>query len=154
MRAHARWWVIGFLLLAVVAIAPRAARAQDDRTETLRRATSNMLMGPLDVVLSPAVTVRALYDGSKASNESVPAMLATELFGGAGFYFPVTAAAGFFRTWSGVIEMPIGLVLLGTKSFTKWQPPALFTVGDEPAMVNHPDSAIPVKFGVQYLGGG
>jgi len=49
--------------------------------------------------------------------------VALELLGGAGWFFPITAATGVFRLWSGFAEMPVGLTLLVSKSFTDWEPP-------------------------------
>ena len=87
MRIRARWHAVGILLVALAA--PRVAHAGGGRTDTLRRAVANVLLAPLDVALSPVVTVQALYDNAKAANYS---------------------------------EMPVGLTLLVSKSFTDWQP--------------------------------
>jgi len=127
------------------------ACAADDRTETLRRAVGNVLQGPLDVALSPVVTAQTLYANAKAENYSLPATATLELLGGAGWFFPVTAATGVFRIWSGFAEIPVGLALLVSKSFTKWEPPALFDVADKPAMVSYPHAVIPIAFGLNYL---
>jgi len=117
----------------------------------LRRAVSNVLLGPLDVALSPAVTAQALYANAKAANYSAPATVALELLGGAGWFFPITAATGVFRLWSGFAEMPVGLTLLVSKSFTDWEPPPFFEVRGKPAMVSCPSAVIPIEFGVNYL---
>jgi len=153
MRVRPRWYVVGVLLIVVVARAPRLAHAEGDRTETLRRAVSNVLLGPLDVALSPVVTAQALSTSAEAAGYSWLGTGALELIAGPGWYFPVTATAGVFRVWSGLAEMPVGLALLVTKSVTNWQPPAFFDVHEEPAMVSQPDAVIPIKFGVNYLGG-
>src|SRR5439155_22722731 len=58
MRIRARWHAVGILLIALAA--PRMAHAGGARTDTLRRAVSNVLLGPFDVALSPAVTAQAL----------------------------------------------------------------------------------------------
>jgi len=129
------------------------AHAGGGRTDTLRRAVSNVLLGPFDVALSPAVTAQALYANAKAANYSAPATVALELLGGAGWFFPVTAATGVFRMWSGFAEMPVGLTLLVSKSFTDWQPPPFFDVHGKPAMVSYPRAVIPLEFGVNYLAG-
>ncbi len=116
MRIRARWHAVGILLVALAA--PRMAHAAGDRTDTLRRAVANVLLGPLDVALSPVVTVQALYDNAKAANYS---------------------------------EMPVGLTLLVSKSFTDWQPAPFFEVHGKPAMVSFPSAVIPIEFGVNYL---
>ena len=149
MRIRVRWRAVGMLLIALAA--PRMAHAGGARTDTLRRAVSNVLLGPFDVALSPAVTAQALYANAKAANYSLPATVALELLGGAGWFFPVTAATGVFRLWSGFAEMPVGLTLLVSKSFTDWQPPPFFDVHGKPAMVSYPSAVIPLEFGVNYL---
>ena len=149
MQIRARWHAVGILLVALAA--PRVAHAGGERTDTLRRAVANVLLGPLDVALSPAVTVQALYANAKAANYSAPATVALELLGGAGWFFPVTAATGVFRVWSGFAEMPVGLTLLVSKSFTDWQPAPFFEVRGKPAMVSCPSAVIPIEFGVNYL---
>jgi len=127
------------------------AHAAGDRTDTLRRAVANVLLAPLDVALSPVVTVQALYGNAKAANYSPPATVALELLGGGGWFFPLTAATGVFRLWSGFAEMPLGLALLVSKSFTDWQPAPFFEVHGKPAMVSFPSGVIPIEFGVNYL---
>ena len=150
MRIRARWHAVGILLVALAA--PRVAHAAGDRTDTLRRAVANVLLAPLDVALSPVVTVQALYDNAKAANYSPPATVALELLGGAGWFFPVTAATGVFRMWSGFAEVPVGLTLLVSKSFTSWEPAPFFEMRGKAAMVSYPSAVIPIEFGVNYLG--
>ena len=149
MQIRARWQAVGILLVALAA--PRVAHAGGERTDTLRRAVANVLLGPLDVALSPVVTAQALYANAKAANYSAPATVALELLGGAGWFFPITAATGVFRLWSGFAEMPVGLTLLVSKSFTDWEPPPFFEVRGKPALVSYPSAVIPIEFGVNYL---
>ena len=149
MQIRARWHAVGILLVALAA--PRVAHAGGERTDTSRRAVANVLLGPLDVALSPVVTAQALYANAKAANYSAPATVALELLGGAGWFFPITAATGVFRLWSGFAEMPVGLTLLVSKSFTDWAPPPFFEVRGKPAMVSCPSAVIPIEFGVNYL---
>jgi hypothetical protein len=130
------------------------AHAGGARTDTLRRAVANVLLGPFDVALSPAVTGQALYANAKAANYSLPATVALELLGGAGWFFPITAATGVFRVLSGFAEIPVGLTLLVSKSFTDWEPAPFFEVHGKPAMVSYPSAVIPIAFGVNYLAAG
>jgi len=95
MQIRARWHAVGILLVALAA--PPVAHAAGGRTDTLRRAVANVLLGPLDVALSPVVTIQALYANAKAANYSPPATVALELLGGGGWFFPLTAATGVFR---------------------------------------------------------
>src|SRR5206468_12625760 len=151
MRVRARWYVVGLLMVAVAAREPRPAYAEGDRTATLRRAVSNVLLGPLDVALSPVVTVQALDANARAAGYPWPATVALELLGGGGWFFPLTAVTGVFRMWSGFAELPVGLTLLVSKSFTSWEPPPFFETRGKPAMVSYPSAVIPIEFGVNYL---
>ena len=150
MQIRARWHAVGILLVALAA--PRVAHAGGGRTDTLRRAVANVLLGPLDVALSPVVTIQALYANAEAANYSPPATVALELLGGGGWFFPLTAATGVFRMWSGFAEMPVGLTLLVSKSFTSWEPAPFFEMRGKAAMVSYPSAVIPIEFGVNYLG--
>jgi hypothetical protein len=129
------------------------AHAAGDRTTTLRRAVGNVLLGPFDVALSPVVTAQGVYESSRAAGYSLPTTAAVELIGGAGWYLPVTAGTGIFRIMSGFGEIPVGLVLLVSKSFTKWEPDPFFEVAGKPALVSVPNAPIPIAFGVNYLAG-
>jgi hypothetical protein len=144
---------VGILLLTVAVCEPRAAGA-DGRAATLQRAVANTLMGPLDVALSPVVTAQTVYARSRAENYSWPGIVAMTLIGGPGFFFPTNAAAGAFRTWAGLFELPLGFGMLVARSFTDWEPPEIFELSEESALVDQPNAVLPIKFGVQYLGRG
>ncbi len=152
MRVRAGWHAIAILLFAVATLEPRVGHA-DDRTVTLRRAVGNVLLGPFDVALSPAVTAKGLYENATEANYSPGAIAALELLGGAGWYFPVTAGTSALRILAGFLEMPVGAILLVSKSFTAWEPDPFFQVVDKPAIVSFPNAPIPIVFGVNYLAG-
>jgi len=152
MRRRARWHAVGILAIAIVALATGPARA-GGRTDTLRRGVANVLLGPFDVALSPVVTAKGLYENASGAGYSVPATVALELIGGPGWFLPVTATTGIFRIMSGFGEIPLGLVLLVSKSFTSWEPDALFETAGKPALVSFPNAPIPIAFGVNYLAG-
>jgi hypothetical protein len=141
-------------VLAAALCGPPVARAQSGRAAILQRAVSNTLMGPLDVALSPVVTVQTLYARSRADDYSWPGTVAMTLLGGPGFFFPTNAAAGCFRIWAGLFELPLGVGMLVARSFTDWEPPEIFEISEAPALVDHPNAVLPIKFGVQYLGRG
>ena len=151
MRIRPRWLAVGILSVAVAASEPQVADAVGGRTDTLRRAVANVLLGPFDVALSPAVTVQALYENASAANYPPAAIAALELIGGGGWYFPVTATTGVMRMWSGFAEIPVGLTLLVSKSFTSWEPAPFFEANEKAAMVSYPNAPIPIVFGVNYL---
>jgi len=153
MRRRARPLAVGFLLLAIAVLAAGTARADGDRTTTLRRAVGNVLLGPFDVALSPVVTAQGLWENGRAAGYSVPGTAVLELIGGVGWFLPVTAGTGIFRIMSGFGEIPVGLALLVSKSFTKWEPDPFFEVAGKPALVSVPSAPIPIAFGINYLAG-
>src|SRR5437016_3408020 len=125
MRTRARWHAVGILAIAIVAVATGRARA-GGRTDTLRRGVANVLLGPFDVALSPVVTAKGLYENASAAGYSVPAIVVLELTGGPGWFLPITAGTSIFRIMSGLGEIPLGLVVLVSKSFSSWEPDPLF----------------------------
>jgi hypothetical protein len=152
MRRRARWHAVGILAIAIVTLATGPARAAG-RTDTLRRGVANVLLGPFDVALSPVVTAKGLYENASAAGYSLPEIAVLELIGGPGWFLPVTAGTGIFRIMSGFGEIPVGLVLLVSKSFTSWEPDPFFETAGKPALVSVPNAPIPIAFGVNYLAG-
>ncbi|HLY36881.1 MAG TPA: hypothetical protein VKU61_02525 [Candidatus Binatia bacterium] len=152
MRRRVRWHAVGLLAIALVVLATGRARAAG-RANTLRRGVTNVLLGPFDVALSPVVTAKGLYENASAAGYSLPETAVLELIGGPGWFLPVTAGTGIFRIMSGFAEIPVGLVLLVSKSFTSWEPDPFFETAGKPALVSFPNGPIPIAFGVNYLAG-
>jgi hypothetical protein len=152
MRTRAGWHAVGLLAIAIIALATGPACAAG-RADTLRRGVANVLLGPFDVALSPIVTARGLYENASAAGYSLPETVVLELIGGPGWFLPVTAGTGIFRIMSGFGEIPLGVVLLVSKSFTKWEPDPFFETAGKPALVSVPNAPIPIAFGVNYLAG-
>ena len=46
------------------------------------------------------------------------------------------------------------MMLLGTKSFTNWEPEPFFETGQNPTIVSEPGTVFDWNFGVQYIGEG
>ena len=152
MRVRRGRLAVAGLVAVLLSCAPGTAAAESDgRAATLQRAVGNMLLGPFDIALTPAVMARTLWVNGRAAGYG-PAGRATFGLLGTGWLLPLTAATGAFRTWSGLIELPIGLGLLATKSFIDWTPPPLFDVEREPAMIDYPNAVVPIKIGVDYIG--
>ena len=154
MRKPCTWVRSGLPVLAglvALMLGPATARAESaGRAATLQHAISSIVGGAGDVVLTPVVTARTLWGQGKAAGYEAPAMASLGLFGTA-WLAPLNLSAGLFRTWGGLIELPIGLGVLATKSFTDWQPPPLFDVERNPALVDYANPVVPLKFGVSYL---
>src|SRR5262245_48232829 len=139
------------LVAVVLALAPTMARAQTTtRAATLQRSLTNITQGPVDIMLTPATTVRTLWVNGKAAGYNVPENAALELFGSM-WMIPLNAAAGLFRIGAGVLEFPIGLGLLVSKSFTDKEPPSLYEIERTPALIEYKDDVWPAKLGPYYV---
>jgi len=139
------------LLVLTVVVAPLHARpALADRTSTLRRASENIVQGPLDMVLSPVVAGDTLVRNIDAADYNIGATSIVAFVGYPALLF-VTAWAAGFRMWSGLLEFPVGLGLLVSKSFSDWEPAPFFETEREPALVDAPNDIFGFKFGVYYV---
>jgi len=146
--------LVASVVTVLVTLGPETIRAESEgRAATLQRAAGNVLGGPFDVALTPVVAARALWANGKAAGYDAAGMISLGIIGSA-WMLPLNGVTGLFRIWSGLIELPIGLGLLASKSFTDWQPPALFDVEHDPAIVDYPNRVVPIKFGVSHLASG
>jgi len=139
-------------LLAASTMALAAEAATEDfaeRATTLKRATGNVIQGPMDMILTPQTVVRSVMYTAEtreynALETAAYAPLAVTWIGG------LNLVSSGYRLFAGLLEVPVGMVLLGTKSFTNWEPEPFFEPGNNPAIVDEGDW----RFGVQYIGEG
>jgi len=121
-----------------------------ERATTLKRAGGNVVQGPMDMILTPQTVVRSVAYTAE-TREYTPLQTA--------FYAPLAATwiggynlvASGYRLFAGLLEVPVGVMLLGTKSFTNWEPEPFFDTGNNPAIY---DDGGAWRFGVQYIGEG
>lgn len=139
MRRSAR--CVASLALAVLAAAPAAASP-----ETLKRASSNTLFGPLDVVLSPITAAHGLYLGLRDQDDS-PGVRIVWTLPGYVFNFGTQAGAGAMRILSGLLELVPGL---GLYFFEADLDPIFAPADRAEAWVDVDTRLLYVKFGLNY----
>jgi len=135
-------------LMTIISLRPAVAHAG---FEPLKRALENTTQGPLDVLLSPVVGIQTGFRNVAAEGHSTAGTIALGSIAAFGLTM-FDGAASFFRTLSGIVELPLGVGLLAATPFTDWQPPAFFDVEKPSALVNYPTPWFNVKFGVYHVG--
>ena len=132
--------------VAAFVFAFAAAGPASASPETLKRATSNVLFGPIDVVLSPFTAAHALYLGLRDQDDA-PSVRIIWTLPGYAWNFGVQAAAGSLRTLAGLIEFLPGVGLF----FFDADLNAIFAPVDRAdAWVDVETPPLYVKFGVNY----
>jgi hypothetical protein len=146
---------VALLASSTLAVAADTKGTEDleQRSTTLRRATGNVVQGPLDMALTPAVVVRSVkYTAETREYEwwqtAAYAPLAATWIGG------LNLVSGGYRMFAGLLEVPVGMVLLGSKSFTNWEPEPFFETHSNPAIEEYPGMVFDWRCGVQYIGEG
>jgi len=133
------------LALAVVATAPGSAQATG---ATLKRATSNILMAPFDIALSPIVAGKTIYTNMRDIDDST-AVRVFYAVPGYVFLTGVQAGAGTIRAITGILEFVPGLGLL---FFDTDLDPLYDPVERGEALVDYDTRFLNVKFGIDYTG--
>ena len=124
-----------------------------DGADTLVRASQNVVLGPVDFVLTPIVTMDSIKYTSDTREYT-----GMQTF----FYAPIAIiwigglnlAVSGIRSVAGLFELPVGLAVLGTKSFWDWEPEPFFDTSGNPAMFEEETDDLKWRFGVQYIGEG
>jgi len=133
------------LALALIATVPGTAQATG---ETLKRATSNMLMAPFDIALSPIVAAKTIYTNMHEIEDTVPVRV-TYALPGYVFLTGVQMGAGTIRAISGILEFLPGL---GLAFFDTDLDPLYDPVERGEALVDYDTRFLNVKFGIDYTG--
>lgn len=141
----ARRLAVGVLAVGLLAIAPGTAHATG---ETLKRATSNVLMGPFDIALSPIVAGKTIVTNMREIDDTT-AVRVTYALPGYVFLTGVQAGAGVIRIVAGILEFVPGLGLL---FFDTDLDPLYDPVERGEALVDYDTRFLNVKFGIDYTG--
>jgi len=130
--------------LSLLCVAPRPA---DAGYETLKRSLGNLLFAPFDLILAPVVAGKTVYTHLRDIEDTKAVRIAYTVPG----YFWITGvqlgAAGL-RAGVGCLELLPGIGLLafpGTEMSPLFDP-----VEKADALVDFPNPAVNVKFGVDY----
>jgi len=129
--------------LLMLGVASSAAQASP---YTLKRSVENMLMSPLDVVMSPIAAGKNVYVGLRDIDDSTAVRIFYPIPGFA-WNTMVQAGAGVLRGVTGVIELlpGIGLFFFEPDLQTLFAP-----AEDNDALVWWENGYFDVKFGVNY----
>jgi len=133
--------VLGLSLLCVV---PRPAHAG---YETLKRSLGNLFFAPLDLILAPVVAGKTVYTHLRDIEDTRGVRIAYAV---PGFFWitGVQLGAAGIRAATGCLELLPGIGLLafpGTEMAPLFDP---VEKGD--ALVDYPNPAVNVKFGIDY----
>jgi hypothetical protein len=136
----------GWLLaLALVAGAPGTAQATG---ATLKRATSNLLMAPFDMALSPIVAAKTIVTNMRTIDDSMPVRVVYAVPGYV-FLTGVQLGASTIRLISGIFEFIPGL---GLVFFDTDLDPLYAPAERGEALVDYDARFLNVKFGIDYTG--
>jgi hypothetical protein len=129
-----------------VAVGVRPACAQ---AKGVQRSVANILMAPLDLVVSPYTTWQTL-DQNLESVESTGGKVAAGIVG-----YPFTWALylvlGGFREAAGAAELPVSLALWPVNAFTPVELSPFFDASEAGALVDAKTSVMEFKFGGRWL---
>jgi hypothetical protein len=135
----------GAALLAGLGALLLAAPAQAS-PETLKRALGNILFAPLDVVLSPVVAAKTVYDGVRYIDDSLGVRLAYPV-PGVIWNTGIVAGIGVIREMTGLLELIPGLLLFFSEDDLD---PLLDPAESADALVEIENDLLPIRFGVLY----
>jgi hypothetical protein len=130
------------LLLVAGSAAPASASS-----ETLKRAVSNLLFGPLDFVLGPVVGTRTVYRNIQDIDDSLGVRIAY-VIPGVVWNSMMEMSGGVLRTFTGGVEFIPGLFLL---PFETDLDPLLAPIERSSALIDEETWLMPVKIGINYV---
>jgi hypothetical protein len=146
MHARRILLLAGVLGVLITTLGVRPASAQP---AMMKRGVENMLMAPLDAIVSPYTTWITL-DQNLESLESTGGKVATGIVGYPYTWFLYLVLAGF-REAAGIVELPIGLALWPVDAIKPIQLSPFFDSSEAPALGNAKTSVLDFKFGGRWL---
>jgi len=130
------------LLIAVSAASPAGASP-----ETLTRASTNILLSPIDFVLGPFVGARSVYYNLQDVDDTTGVRVAYAL-PGVVWNSAMCMGGGVLRLISGIIEFVPGLVLL---PFEADMDPIFAPVDKSDSLVWEDIGQVEIKAGINYV---
>lgn len=136
---------LAMLALAITFVFGAAGKASAD-PYTLKRSIENLSQFPLDLVLSPVVAGRTIYNNMNNIGDTTGVRI---FYPVPGFFWNtfVQGAASVLRGVTGVIEFVPGVVLLFSDAELD---PIFDPVEDQDALVDYETDFFWLKFGVTY----
>lgn len=114
---------------------------------TLKRGVTNLLFGPLDVILSPIVGPRSVYQNLQDIDDTTGVRI---FYAVPGVVWNTTfnACGGFVRTVTGIMEIPVGILLL---PFEADMDPIFAPPERASALIDEETHLAPIKIGINYM---
>jgi hypothetical protein len=139
-----RGFAVSLAALGLLLAAPPPASASP---ETLKRAVSNMLFGPLDVVFAPVVGSQTVYRNVQDIDDTMWVRV-FYLVPGVAWNTALEIGSGIIRCMTGGIELLPGIGLL---PFEADLDPLFAPPEKSDALVDRETPILHVKFGVNYV---
>ncbi len=135
-------------LCAGLALGASAAAPAHATPETLKRAVSNIVGAPFDVLLAPIVGTQIVVNNLQDIDDSLGVRIAYPL-PGVVWKTAETIGVGVIRCITGLIELVPGLILLFSDTDLD---PLLAPAEDADAMVDIETPVLYIRFGLYYTG--
>ncbi|MCG8591501.1 MAG: hypothetical protein MJE66_19575 [Proteobacteria bacterium] len=128
---------------ALLLLAPAAAQAG---TETLIRSVSNVVLGPVEVLMAPWLAGQNLYNNLNSIDDTTAVRV---VYAVPGYFWLTTVQGGasLLRTATGFIEFLPGLVVLPLDAELD---PLFDPVERGEAMIDIENDWVPIRLGINY----
>jgi hypothetical protein len=144
VRSARRGLVAAVALLALLTVAASPAAASP---ETIRRSVSNILFGPLDMVLAPIVGSRSVYNNLRDIDDTMGVRIFYAIPGVA-WNIAFNMGGGVVRLFTGLLEFVPGLILI---PFEADLDPLFAPPERADALIDEEYDLMSVKIGINYL---
>ena len=134
--------IVAALALLSASVAPAAAS-----TETIRRAVSNLLFGPMDFALSPITGTRSVYNNMHDIDDTMGVRIFFAVPGVA-WNIAFVAGGGIVRMFTGLLEIVPGVILI---PFEADMDPLFAPAEKADALIDEEYDLLPVKIGISYV---
>jgi hypothetical protein len=134
-------------LAAAVLLTGAVASPAAASPETLKRSVTNIVFGPLDMILGPVVGTQAVYRNLQDIDDTMGVRVAYAV-PGVVWNSMMEMSGGALRTFTGVLELIPGIVLL---PFETDLDPLFAPVERSDALIDEEYDFISIKIGVNYV---
>jgi hypothetical protein len=139
-------------MLLALGVALLASGPADATTDVIKRSAENMPQGVFDALLAPVTAGKGIYTNMTTIQDTVPVRVAYAV---PGYVWNVMCnfGGGVIRSLTGVMELPVGLVLLFTDAEME---PLFDPAEDNEGLINLDqfEDVYRFKVGIDYTTGG
>ncbi len=144
VRSVRRGLVVAVASLALLTAVAAPAAASP---ETIKRSISNILFGPLDMLLSPIVGTRSVYNNLRDIDDTMGVRIFYTIPGIA-WNIAFVLGGGAVRTFTGLLEFIPGLILI---PFEADMDPIFAPPERADALIDEEYDLMTVKIGINYV---